>query len=128
MHFLTPLANHPDIRYALVNQRTASILATELEPAFRSAARRRGLLGRDALASGAALILAPCPAVHTCFMRFPIDIVFTGRAGDVLTVYESVRPWRAAWAWRGFAAIELAAGSVASSGTTAGDRLRLERR
>ena len=126
-HFLVPLLEQPGVRYVLVNERTRSILATDLEPAFDSSRRRRGLLGRHALASDAALILAPCPAVHTCFMRFPIDIVFVGRDGDVLKVYERVKPWRAVFAPGGFAAIELAAGALVDKSIRPGDRLRLQR-
>ena len=54
-----------------------------LETAFDSGTRRRGLLGRDDLAAGTAMVLAPCNAVHTCRMRFPIDVVFAARDGRV---------------------------------------------
>jgi hypothetical protein len=114
------------VGFVLVNERTRSRLATHIEPAFEPARRRRGLLGRDGLAAGAALILAPCTAVHTCFMRFPIDILFVGRSGDVLGVRERVGPWRIAFAWRGFATIECAAGAIRRSGTVPGDRLQLQ--
>ena len=82
-HFLRPLlARHP-VAQALVNERTGSVVAETLETAFDSGTRRRGLLGRDDLPAGSALVLAPCNAVHTVRMRFPIDVVFvaTGRAG-----------------------------------------------
>ncbi|HAY09625.1 MAG TPA: hypothetical protein DCY18_06790 [Thauera sp.] len=39
-------------------------------------ARLRGLLGTAALAPGHALLITPCAAVHTAFMRYPIDVVF----------------------------------------------------
>lgn len=45
---------------------------------------------------GRALVLAfpRCHAVHTCFMRFPLDIAFIDRRGEVLELHKDVRPWR----------------------------------
>ena len=72
-----------------------------------------------------ALVIAPCNAVHTFFMRFPIDIVFLTRDGEVLSIRSSVGPWRMAVSFRGFAVLELAAGRAARCGLTTGERLRL---
>ena len=72
------------------------------------------------------MVLAPCAAVHTFFMRFPIDVVFVRRNGTVEKVVQNVKPWRIAFAPRAFAVIELAGGATAISGTKRGDRLRVE--
>ncbi len=74
----------------LWNERSGRPLATHLEGAFDSQSRRRGLLGRDGLAEGAALIIAPCQAIHTFRMRFPIDVVFADRQGLVVGVRSNV--------------------------------------
>jgi uncharacterized membrane protein (UPF0127 family) len=107
----------------LWNERSGRPLATHLEGAFDSAARRRGLLGRDGLAAGAALIIAPCQAVHTFRMRFPIDIVFADRQGVVVAVRSDVGARRIAVALRAFATIELPAGAARLADTRVGDRL-----
>src|SRR4029453_11402853 len=52
----------------LINARSGEALATDIELALTRTARRRGLLHRDGLDPTAALILAPCLAVHTAFM------------------------------------------------------------
>jgi hypothetical protein len=98
-------------------------VAASLEPAFDSASRKRGLLGRDALPPGHALIIAPSNMVHTFFMRFPIDVVFAARDGRVLKVRVNVPARRLVGALRGFAVIEMAANEVPASGTSTGDRL-----
>ena len=67
--------------------------------------------------------LAPCSAVHTAFMRFRLDFVFLDRAGRVLKLAPDVAPWRIRAAWRGFAVVELAAGTLARVDTMIGDRL-----
>jgi uncharacterized membrane protein (UPF0127 family) len=93
--------------------------------AFDSKSRRRGLLGHDSLSEGSAMVIAPCNAVHTFFMRFPIDIMFVARDGRVLKVRRDVRPWRLAAALRGFVAIELPVGAIDRSDTRPGDTLTI---
>lgn len=107
----------------LWNERSGRPLATHLEGAFDSASRRRGLLGREGLAEGSALIIAPCQAVHTFRMRFPIDIVFADRQGRVVHVRSDVGARRLAGAWRAFAVIELPAGAARDADVSVGDRL-----
>jgi uncharacterized protein len=109
----------------LRNQRSGLVVAATLEPAFDSASRKRGLLGRDGLPESHALIIAPSNMVHTFFMRFPIDILFVSRAGVVLKAAADVPGRRIVGAWRGFAVVEMRAGSLAGSGTRAGDTLLL---
>jgi uncharacterized protein len=85
----------------------------------------RGLLGRRGLDSGEGLLLRPAASVHTFFMRFPIDVVFLGRDGEVLKVAAHVAPWRTAAARGAKAVVELAAGEAERRGVRAGDRLDL---
>jgi hypothetical protein len=75
------------------------------------------LLRHDALAEGSALIIAPTSAIHTFFMRFPIDVAFVARTGRILKVRRDLPPWRIAAAWRGYAVVELPAGTLARSET-----------
>ncbi len=108
--FLGPLIGRGPGQCELVNALSGSRLAARVEPAFDSASRRRGLLGRDALPPDAVLVLAPCSAIHTISMRFPIDVIFVARNGTVLKTRSNLPPWRIAWAWRAHAVIEAAAG------------------
>ena len=87
--------------------------------------RLRGLLGRDGLEQGEGLLLRPASAVHTCFMRFPIDAVFLDRDLIVLGIADGLEPWRAAARWGAKAVLELPAGFSASSGLQVGDELTL---
>ena len=121
--FLDPLLRPGATTYVLENTRTRITLAERLLTAFDSASRRRGLLGRDGLPPGTALIIAPSNAVHTFFMRFPIDVAFVARNGRVIKVRPAVPPWRATASLRGFTVIEFPAGTLERSGTVAGDHL-----
>jgi hypothetical protein len=98
----------------------------ELHTAFDSASRRAGLLQQSAWPVGSALIIAPCQAVHTMGMRFAIDVLLVNRVGRVVRVRERVGSWRVVIALTAFAAIELAAGTLAGS-VHAGDALSVSR-
>jgi uncharacterized membrane protein (UPF0127 family) len=119
--FLTPLLRSPGTTHRLVNRRNNAILASVVTTAVDSASRRRGLLGLDQMPEGQALIIAPCNAVHTWFMRFTIDVAFVTRNGELVKRCDAVQPWRMAVAWRAFATIELAAGVLRASETVKGD-------
>jgi uncharacterized membrane protein (UPF0127 family) len=107
----------------LINERTNSTVASVVELAVTRADRKRGLLGRDALDASAALMLAPCPAVHTAFMRFTIDVVFVDREGRVRKIVRGLPPWRISASLGAYAAIEFTAGDERD--LVPGDRLYL---
>ena len=87
--------------------------------------RLRGLMGRRELESGAALLLRPAGSVHTCFMRFPIDVLFLDSDMTVVGVAAGLRPWRAAGRRGARIVLELAAGESERHGIRVGDRLEI---
>jgi uncharacterized protein len=87
--------------------------------------RLKGLLGRSRLASGEGLLVRPTSAIHTCFMRFPIDAVFLDRDLVVVKIVSELRPWRVAARRGARSVLELAAGESGRRGIQAGERLRL---
>ena len=123
--FLAPLLRAPKAVARLRNVRTGGVIADSIIPAFDSATRRKGLLSRESLPQGSALILAPCSAVHTWFMKFPIDIVFASKNGRVLKIRTAVPAWRIAGSLRAFAVIEMPAGTLESSSLIPGDQLTI---
>ena len=108
-----------------MNDRTRAAVALDVDIAATRAARRRGLLGRDSLAPTEGLMLAPCKAVHTVGMRFPIDVVFIDGDGRAVRVVPELAPWRIAMSARARAVIELAAGTAKASDIQVGDMLYL---
>lgn len=109
----------------LINERTRKPIATSVEVADSRRTRRRGLLGRDSLPENGALMLIPCAAVHTAFMRFPIDLVFLDRNACVVHLVPALAPWRIALSWRARSVIELPAGRIAAASLQIGDCLYL---
>jgi uncharacterized membrane protein (UPF0127 family) len=125
--FLKPLLDRREAPWMLHNTRSGLVLAEKLETAFDSKTRRRGLLGRQGLDAGAALIIAPCNSIHTFFMKFAIDVVFVTRDGRVAKVYTALPPWRIAISWKSFAVIELPAGAAGRAETRVEDDLEVVR-
>ena len=125
--FLEPLVRRGGVDLALINATRGTTVAARVEAALDSRSRNRGLLRRDGLLEGQALVLAPCSSVHTFFMRFSLDVLFVARDGRVRRAKRAVPPWRIALAPGSFVVVEAAPGTVDRSGTQPGDYLELRR-
>lgn len=89
------------------------------------AARTKGLLGRDGLNEGEALIIDPCNSIHTFFMRFPIDVAFVDSSGVIVRQIENMKPWRMSGIYfRARRVVEFPAGLLEATATREGDMLR----
>jgi hypothetical protein len=122
-HFLEPLLSDHITAFRLYVEGRDTPVASVIETAFDSASRKKGLLGREALPEGGALVIAPCSAVHTFSMRFAIDLVFARRDGRVIKIRQDVRASRISVALGAFAVVEMNAGSVERTQLKVGDRL-----
>lgn len=80
---------------AVWNDRTGERLGTQIGLARSFWARLFGLAGRRYLPLGTGLLLPGCSAVHTHFMRVPLDLIYLDASGRVLAVRRRVLPWRA---------------------------------
>jgi uncharacterized membrane protein (UPF0127 family) len=123
VHFLEPLLKRSADKLTLCVEGRDVPLATTVETAFNSVSRKKGLLGRDGLAEDTALVIAPCSAVHTFAMRFPIDVIFARRDGRVVKVRSAMRASRISAAIGAFAVVEMAAGSIDRADVRVGSRL-----
>jgi hypothetical protein len=92
-------------------------------------------MGRQSLGAGHGLFIDGTNGIHMFFMRFPIDAVFVGKPGSdpavderiVVSVHRNVRPWIGIvpLVWGAAGVLELPVGTIDSSGTAPGDRVRL---
>ncbi len=97
----------------LVNADSGEVLLDQLEIANTFWKRFTGLQLRRSLLQRSGLLLSPCSSLHTCFMRFPIDVIMLDRDGRVLGVRSNLRPWRAVFCKSGTKqVIEINPGSV----------------
>jgi uncharacterized protein len=109
------------------NETRDTILAESADVADSSAKRQKGLLGRARLAPGQGLWIVPCEAVHTCGMRFPIDVLYLDRKKRVRKLRRAMVPWRFSLCLLAHSVLELPAGVIEQTGTEPGDQLDLIR-
>ena len=109
------------------NHTRDTVLAHAVEVADTSAKRRIGLLKHERLEPGEGLWIVPCESVHTFFMKFPIDLLYLDRRHKVRKARSAVRPWRLSACLLAHSVLELPAGTVAQSGTQAGDELVIDK-
>jgi uncharacterized membrane protein (UPF0127 family) len=109
------------------NGRSGVELASWVSVADRWWRRAIGLLGRSTLDSDEGLLLAPCNAVHTIGMRFPIDVAFLDANGCVVSTMPALAPGKLVRGGRGTeATLELRAGELEQTDTRPGDPLIFE--
>jgi len=101
-------------------------LADAAEIADTSAKRRTGLLKHTGLPNGAGLWIVPCESVHSFFMKFTIDVLYLDRKRRVKKIRPEMVPWRISGCLTAHSVLELPAGTIARTGTQAGDQLEIQ--
>jgi hypothetical protein len=113
----------PNARMKISNLTREVVLAHRVEVADHVATRRKGLLGRDSLPAGEGLWIVPCESVHTFGMKFPIDLIYLDRNKKVKKVRSGLPPWRLSACLSAHSVVELAPGTIRTTGTRPGDKL-----
>jgi hypothetical protein len=104
------------------NTTRSRVLAERTERAITSQERMKGLLGRERLPPGHALLISPCNSIHMFFMRFAIDVLFLDKDGRVVRAIPRLKPWRATRVYLSArSALELWVGAIEQTGTKVGD-------
>jgi uncharacterized membrane protein (UPF0127 family) len=78
----------------VINISKDTLLADKAEIAKTFLSRLIGLLNRQSLRKGEALILLPSNCIHSLFMRFTIDALFLDKTGRVIGALSAFRPFR----------------------------------
>ena len=96
-----------------INVKTGKIIADNLEMKDTFLGRLIGLLGKKGLKKGQGIILKPCNQIHTCFMRFNIDVVFISKDLKVLKIIKNMGAWHfSPIVLKSIYTLEVAAGGV----------------
>jgi uncharacterized membrane protein (UPF0127 family) len=112
-----------DVRLRVLNLTRNTELASCMEVADSAAKRNKGLLGRESLSPGEGLWIIPCEAVHTFWMRFPIDLVYLDGKNRIRKLTGEVPPWRLSGCLWARSVLELPAGTIRGTQTQPGDTL-----
>lgn len=117
--------------YLVRNGSNGELICERASCALTLKERTRGLLGRDGLGDGQALLFAtppwfPVMWMHTFGMQFPVDIIFMDSRWRVLKVNPHLKPQRlSSIAMRARYALELPAGTTDRTRTRAGDKINI---
>lgn len=110
----------------IINISRNIVVAQCIEVAAKWLPRFIGLMGRTELLPNHCLVLYPCNSIHTCFMKFNIDVLFVNEEGLIIHIAENMPPFRFSPIIRGARfVLELPAYTVKSTGTSLNDRLNL---
>ena len=80
--------------------------------AHSRAARMKGLAKLDDMPETTALHIPRCRSVHTFTMRFPLDLIWLSKAGEVVRIDENVPPRRVRTCVRARSVVECNAGAA----------------
>ncbi|MBN1687713.1 MAG: DUF192 domain-containing protein [Candidatus Omnitrophica bacterium] len=110
-------------RFVLYNTSNNQEVA-EVESASTFSRRLFGLLFEKSKESAPALWLVPCKAVHTCGMRWPIDLIFLSKTFQVVEICKGVKPF--SWpvvCWRAHSVVEISRDHWDKDAVRVGDQL-----
>ena len=108
---------------AIRNVTKRTQLADRAALATTPAQKNQGLLKHQSLEPGDGLWIKGTNAVHTFFMKFPIDLVYLTKDKRVVKTRPAVPAWRLSMAFGAASILELPAGVVNATGTEPGDQL-----
>jgi uncharacterized membrane protein (UPF0127 family) len=109
------------------NVTQGKILADRAAIANTSATRRTGLLKHTGLDHGEGLWIVPSEGVHTFGMKFAIDVLFLDKKRRIKKMRPNMVRGRIAFSLLSHSTLELPAGTIAETGTQAGDQLEMEK-
>lgn len=73
--------------------KTGKTLVTECKKVDTFWQRLKGLIGSKRN-SDLGLLIKSCTSVHTCFMSYPIDIVFLNSRNTVIDIHRNISPFK----------------------------------
>lgn len=119
---------------AVVNESKKVVLAHRARVLRSLIAKMRGLMLRSELPLGEGVVIVRgrdskvWAAIHTLFMRFPIDVLFVDSKGKIVDLVEDLEPWRFYIPREKCRlVVELPAGTIFNTDTRVGDEIRLEK-
>ena len=111
----------------LISKSAGKILAANLKQAKTVMERVQGLIRKKPLKETEALWIPSCPSIHTFFMAYPIDVIFTDKYFQVISLFENVCPGRILWGgWKGWNVFEMKQGQIKKLSLKEGDVLYVE--
>lgn len=110
----------------LYNETKKVLVVDDLKIANSFKERLLGLMFKSKMHKSEGLLILGCNSIHTCFMRFAIDVVFMDMDHRVICIKEKIKPWRkSGFIRRAYMTLELPEGTVRRKNISVGDILIL---
>lgn len=116
----------PSTAERVIDERTGAQVFGVLKRATGRWGNFKGLMFRSSMPEDEGLLFAPARGIQTHFMRFPIDLIFLDEENRVVSIRESMVPWKLDFT-SAAAVIEANGGMAKRSGIEVGDRLLFQR-
>lgn len=110
----------------LVEAASGDVAVFVVREALTFRERLVGLMGRAPLPLAEGVFFPECGSIHTCGMRFPLDVVFFDRGMRICRIARAVRPWRMRMQTGACHVLEMTAGAADAAGLCVGRVYRLE--
>ncbi|MDF2590730.1 MAG: hypothetical protein K0S75_196 [Clostridia bacterium] len=108
----------------LYNVNKENIVLENLKLANGFFEKFRGLMGRKRLNKSEGLMILSCNSIHTCFMKFPIDVLFLNMDHEVIAMRKEVKPWRMVnFVKKAYITVEMPEGTIEHKNVEVGDLL-----
>ena len=108
----------------LYNVNKENIVLENLKLASGFNEKFKGLMGRKRLDKSEGLMILSCNSIHTCFMRFPIDVLFLNMDHEVIAMRKEVKPWRMVkFIKKAYITVEMHEGTIEHKNIEVGDLL-----
>jgi len=89
--------------------------------------RLKGLILFKNLSEKEIFWIPRCQSVHTFFMGFSLDVIFTDKNFKIVQVFETVSPWRILFGgFKSYHVFEAQAGFISKKKLKKGDQLHVE--
>ena len=83
-------------------------------------------MGVSGLSTGSGIWIAPCEAIHTFGMKFPIDALFLDDGFCVKKLCRNLPPRRISFCLQAHSVLEVEAGTISRNGVNIGDILNFK--
>ena len=115
--------------FTITSVATHAMIADRARMATAFWSRVVGLIRWKDFQAGEAFMFPGCSSIHTCLMRYPIDVVFMATMppqteGVICRLIPALRPYRLAWAIQADTTIELPVGTIQRTHLQLGEHVR----
>ena len=111
--------------YRIINKTKEAVILKRAKIAESFLSRLLGLMFKKNISVEEGMIFYYTSSIHTCFMRFPIEVVFLNRDMEAIKVYHKLKPFRLAGTLKCYCIIEMLSCKIHEKAVDVGDVLEI---